>query len=585
MKKNYYKVICAICVISGFTSCSDFLDIKPQSEIILEDFWNEKADVDNIVAGCYSALQEDGVRRRMMIWGEARSENVMANPSTINGDINLYNILKENITAMNSYTTWNGFYDVINRCNTVLKYAPDVAAKDPAYTPGDLNATIAEVTALRSLCYFYLIRTFRDVPFSREAFTDDDQKMDLPATPFSEVLDNLIADLEAVKDGAVKRYPEDKIRYQTGRITQDAIHSMLCEMYLWKGDYDNSIRYADLVIQSKQELEEERERKQKFSAETKAAMKLRVGDYPLVCDNLIGTTYGEAYRDIFVEGASKETIFELCYDTERAGNDMTANSAVSALYGGSNNAGLLVGSKYLKEDAEATSQRKVFEDKNKKLDARLYINCDVTRDAPTIEKLAVQRIYINGSSASPTVTSTSMYPQKNNSSQWIIYRLPDIMLMKAEALCEKMVDGVDSVAQATNKPLLDEAFELVKVINNRSLCKKELTSAPEVLDPADYQTKTLITELVKRERQRELMFEGKRWYDLVRYSMRANDTQPIITAANEREDVNKGFVQNFFKKMDAIFWPYNIDEMKVNRNLVPNPAFGSGENSSYEKTN
>ena len=585
MKKNYYKVICAICVISGFTSCSDFLDIKPQSEIILEDFWNEKADVDNIVAGCYSALQEDGVRRRMMIWGEARSENVMANPSTINGDINLYNILKENITAMNSYTTWNGFYDVINRCNTVLKYAPDVAAKDPAYTPGDLNATIAEVTALRSLCYFYLIRTFRDVPFSREAFTDDDQKMDLPATPFSEVLDNLISDLEAVKDGAVKRYPEDKVSYQTGRITQDAIHSMLCEMYLWKGDYDNSIRYADLVIQSKQELEEERERKQKFSAETKAAMKLRVGDYPLVCDNLIGTTYGEAYRDIFVEGASKETIFELCYDKDRAGNGMTANSAVSALYGGSNNAGLLVGSKYLKEDAEATSQRKVFEDKNKKLDARMYINCDVTRDAPTIEKLAVQSISINGSSASPSMTSRSIYPQNNNSSQWIIYRLPDIMLMKAEALCEKMVDGVDSVAQATNKPLLDEAFELVKVINNRSLCKKELTSAPEVLDPADYQTKTLITELVKRERQRELMFEGKRWYDLVRYSMRANDTQPIITAANEREDVNKGFVQNFFKKMDAIFWPYNIDEMKVNRNLVPNPAFGSGENSSYEKSN
>ena len=585
MKKNYYKVICAICVIAGFTSCSDFLEIKPQSEIILEDFWNEKADVDNVVAGCYSALQEDAVRRRMMIWGEARSENVMANPSTINSDINLYNILKENITAMNTYTTWNGFYDVINRCNTVLKYAPGVAAKDPAYTPGDLNATVAEVTALRSLCYFYLIRTFRDVPFSREAFTDDDQKMDLPAMPFNEVLDNLIADLEAVKNGAVRRYPEDKPRYQTGRITQDAIHAMLCEMYLWKGDYDNSIRYADLVIKSKQDMEEEREKKARSSAETKAATKQRVGDYPLVCDNLTGTTFGDAYRDIFVKGASKETIFELCYDIDRAGNGMTANSAVSALYGGSNNAGLLVGSKFLKEDFEATSQRKVFEDQNKKLDVRMYINCDLTRDAPTIEKLAVERISINGSSASPSMTSSQMYPQNNNSSQWIIYRLPDIMLMKAEALCEKMVDGVDSVAQATNKPLLDEAFELVKVINNRSLCKKELTSAPEVLDPTNYTTKATITELVQKERQRELMFEGKRWYDLVRYAMRANDTQPIITATNEREDVNKGFVQNFFKKMDAIFWPYNIDEMKVNRNLVPNPAFGSGENSSYEKTN
>ena len=51
MKKNYNKIICAICVVCGLTSCSDFLDIKPQNEIIFEDFWNEKADVDNVVAG------------------------------------------------------------------------------------------------------------------------------------------------------------------------------------------------------------------------------------------------------------------------------------------------------------------------------------------------------------------------------------------------------------------------------------------------------------------------------------------------------------------------------------------------------
>ncbi|WP_288287048.1 hypothetical protein [uncultured Prevotella sp.] len=34
MKKNYNKIICAICVVCGLTSCSDFLDIKPQNEII-----------------------------------------------------------------------------------------------------------------------------------------------------------------------------------------------------------------------------------------------------------------------------------------------------------------------------------------------------------------------------------------------------------------------------------------------------------------------------------------------------------------------------------------------------------------------
>jgi len=590
MKKNYNKIICAICVICGLTSCSDFLDIKPQNEIIFEDFWNEKADVDNVVAGCYSALQKDGVRKRMMIWGEARTENVMAGQG-INNDINLSNILKENITAMNTYTTWDGFYDVINRCNTVLKYAPAVAAKDPAFTQGDLDATIAEVTALRSLSYFYLIRTFRDVPFSREAFTDDDQEMDLAATPFYEVLNNLIGDLRQVEDKAVKRYPETQPFYQTGRITQDAIRAMLCEMYLWKGavdpiGYDSCVYYAEEVIKSKQEINEENEKKSRLSADTKAALETRLNGYPLVNDNLTGTTFGQADSDIFVEGASKETILELVYDEDLAGNGMLANSAISSLYGHSNGTGLLIGSKYLKEDIEADySKREIFEPEQKnKLDARLYINCDGTRDNSPILKLASRRIYIDGKNT-PKLDDYSLYPQNNNSSMWIIYRLPDIMLLEAEALCEKMmdpIDGEDSVVSATNKPLMEKAFTLVNVINKRALCKKELT-ASDTLKSSNYATKTAMAELVKRERQRELMFEGKRWYDLVRYAMRAGNTDPVISAVMHREDVNKEYSQNFFKKMDAIYWPYNIEEMKVNRNLVANPAFGSGENSSYEK--
>ena len=151
MRKTYYNIIGAVCLAAGMVSCGDYLEIKSTSEIVLEDFWNEKADVDNVVSGCYSALLADGVRKRMMIWGEVRSDNIMSGEN-INNDVNLYNILKENITAMNGYTTWDGFYDVINRCNTVIKYAPEVAAKDPAYTEGDLKANIAEVTALRSLC-------------------------------------------------------------------------------------------------------------------------------------------------------------------------------------------------------------------------------------------------------------------------------------------------------------------------------------------------------------------------------------------------------------------------------------------------
>ena len=582
--------MCAVALLGGLTSCSDFLEIKSQSEIVLEDFWNEKADVDNIVAGCYSALQGDGVMRRMMVWGEFRSENVMAGQN-INDDVNLENVLKESITAMNAYTTWDGFYNVINRCNTVIKYAPQVAERDPGYTQSELQATIAEVSALRDLCYFYLIRTFRDVPYSTEAFTDDDQKMDLPATPFNAVLDSLIQDLEAVQGNAVERYPETSPLYQTGRITQDAIHAMLCEMYLWKQDYDQCIRYADMVIDSKKKMyEEKRSQNASFGlgGSSQNVLNTRMNGYPLV-NSLSSGYYGNTYTEVFVNGNSQETVFELLFDKTEAGYTMPGNSAVGAFYGNASvDKGLVGPSTTVTEDIAKTSSRTIFADRNKKVDARLYEN--VNMNTESINKFASRGLLINATQ--PTNVSVSYmakYPFAKindvnhyyNSSSWVIYRLSDIMLLKAEALCQKMRDGSDEEINAHNQPLLAQAFSLVNAVNKRSVCEATLV---DTLVAGDYLTKAQMEQLVLQERQRELMFEGKRWYDLVRRSMRDGNTQVLSSAAQKRDGVNGQFIQNFFQKMDAIFWPYNNDEIKVNRNLVQNPSFGSGENSSYEKT-
>lgn len=582
--------MCAVALLGGLTSCSDFLEIKSQSEIVLEDFWNEKADVDNIVAGCYSALQSDGVMRRMMVWGEFRSENVMAGQN-INDDVNLENVLKESITAMNAYTTWDGFYNVINRCNTVIKYAPQVAERDPGYTQSELQATIAEVSALRDLCYFYLIRTFRDVPYSTEAFTDDDQKMDLPATPFNAVLDSLIQDLEAVQGNAVERYPETSPLYQTGRITQDAIYAMLCEMYLWKQDYDQCIRYADMVIDSKKKMyEEKRSQNASFGlgGSSQNVLNTRMNGYPLV-NSLSSGYYGNTYTEVFVNGNSQETVFELLFDKTEAGYTMPGNSAVGAFYGNASvDKGLVGPSTTVTEDIAKTSSRTIFADRNKKVDARLYEN--VNMNTESINKFASRGLLINATQ--PTNVSVSYmakYPFAKindvnhyyNSSSWVIYRLSDIMLLKAEALCQKMREGSDDEINAYNQPLLAQAFSLVNAVNKRSVCEATLV---DTLVAGDYLTKAQMEQLVLQERQRELMFEGKRWYDLVRRSMRDGNTQVLSSAAQKRDGVNGQFIQNFFQKMDAIFWPYNNDEIKVNRNLVQNPSFGSGENSSYEKT-
>ncbi len=588
MKKIIYNIISAACLTLPMVSCSDFLEIKPQNEIIMEDFWSEKADVDNIVAGCYAALESDAAIRRMMMWGEFRSENVMAGPDC-EKDGNLQNVFKENITPKNFYTTWDVFYNVINRCNTVIKYAPEVAQRDPAYSTSELNATLAEVTALRALCYFYLIRTFRDVPYTTEAYTDDDQEMQLAATPFYTVLDNLIADLERVKSSAIARYPETQPLYQTGRITQDAINAMLCEMYLWKKDYQSCINYADLVINSKKAQAEEK--KQKTGRITQSS-ELRLKGYPLVNNMRSTSSFGSAFEEIFVTGNSQETIFELMFDNTNAGTTMLSNSACGQWYGNSQADGRVAASNTVVEDAALTNSRTVFDDKNKKLDARIYENFTT---GGNVCKFVYRTLSINTSGSDPEASYSTIYRYNyakiNNvdtwytSSNWIIYRLSDIMLLKAEALAQLMRDGATDEDVAYNTPYRNQAFELVNVVNQRSICKSTLGD-DDTLKLTDYSTKAAMEELVLRERQRELMFEGKRWYDLVRRSLRDGNTKTLCQIVGRRDGPNSQLAQNFFGNKSlwnwAIFWPYNYEELTVNKNLAPNPAYGDGNTGNIE---
>ena len=552
----------------GLGSCSDFLEIEPLNDIVLDKFWNEENDVENIVAGCYSGMQNRILIERMIVWGELRSDHLIGGTG-VQDNINIQNILKENITANNVYTSWGEFYDIINRCNTVLHYSPLVAERDPNYTETELMATRAEVSAIRDLCYFYLIRTFRDVPYSTQPFLDELQQMAMPATKFDAVLDSLITDLENVKSYAVKTYPVSKTNYQCGRITQDAIHAMLAEMYLWKKDYANSVKYADMVIDAKtQRFQDEIDN----AGGNSSSYKMFEG-YPLIYDSYTtGNLYGNAYGTIFGSGASRESILELIFADD---NTRLANHGLSFLYGNQKTMpGIVKPADFITTDVSDASY-KVFCDK---YDTRNYENLyKMSASQYGVAKYVCKSGMVSISSTEINSLASPSYPEEYCHANWILYRLTDVMLLKAEALVQ-MVDG-DAKTEA-NDSLLRAAYDIVSVINKRSNCAT--TYMP--ITYANYSTKSQMENLVFEERARELMFEGKRWYDLVRRSLRDGNTSYLVQQVTRKGSDNASVVQAKLAKMDAIFWPYNLDELKVNPYLVQNPAFGSGDDNSYQNT-
>ena len=590
MKTIRKYILGAMALTLGLTSCGDFLEVEPRDIITLENFWNEKSDIESVIAGCYTVMAEEEITARMMIWGEFRSENVNIADETKDPSLTL--ALKEGINATNWYTNWRAFYNVINRCNTAIYYANEVASKDPSYTVSEVSAHIAEATAIRSLMYWYLIRTFRNVPYTEEAFLDDTQEFAIPVSSFNDVLAKLIASLEAVKDNAVSSYPEVsdenslKNYYNTGRITRWAIYAMLADMYLWQQNYDKCIEYSQAIIDYKRE-------KIKEDKDYNLSDFDKFGGYPIIPTRSRENTYGNAFTQIFIRGNSIESIFELNYTKTGNAENSPSNVPASNFYGNRDRSAFVTYSSYVGLD-ESQETYRVYDSKNKGLDARGYENFYSNWTPAMVRKFTasypgpVQIIFTTASVDNITKGISTSLPYstgKNyasfNKSNWIIYRLTDVMLMQAEAYALKIAETEGNVTSDIDKNYLQKAFNLVNAVNKRSVMQYPLK---DTLTTDNIKTKRAITDLVYQERHRELMFEGKRYYDLVRRSLRENPTSSVTNEYLRSQVKNKSTalentVNTRFALEDALFWPYFNDEVKINPYLkaAQNPAYSSGE--------
>lgn len=563
--KQYIIAGSLCCGISAVTtSCNNFLDILPLNDVVLENYWTQKNDVTSVLMSCYESLQSEDCVTRMGLWGEVRSDNMKLGVSPSQ---DLEQLVKENILPSNPYCDWKVFYEAINRCNTVCYYAPKVQEIDPNYSYTEMQANIAEATFIRSLCYFHLIRTFRDVPFSLEPSIDDTQDYRLPATSFDDVLKNIIADLEAVKDQAqlyfLKPNPDkeqEQERNNTARVTRPAIYALLADLYLWQGNWQRCIECCDYVIDfKKKEYENLRRRLQNDV--------YLFNDIPLYLEKL-QTVSGEAYNKIFGTGNSFESLFELTYNETLNRNNK--NGYITRYY--ANTSSTLTGGSLAAVDefyeGLPTKGSELFVANDSRAYESIY---QVSTTQYYIGKYAASRVTLDNTKSNWTPAITWRSGSGSGYSNWIVYRLTDIMLIKAEALVEMGSDHYE------------EAFNLINAVNKRAL--NSLTPGTgESLKYDDFKdSKEDMEQLVLDERHRELMFEGKRWYDLVRMARRSGSTRTLAKTVTKKQLTNTTGIEIRLADPNAIYLPYYRNELKVNPHLTQNPAYNTGDDADLEK--
>ena len=539
----------ALCAVVCMSSCEDFLSTVPLNEIVLENFWENEDEVTSVVASCYSGMTDNNFLTRIMLWGEMRSDNMsqgLINPETpFVNEIQLPEMLDGNILPNYYIADWSSFYTVINRCNTVLHYAPEVLERDPDFTESEWLAMEAEMLTLRALCYFYLVRSFRDVPMVLEPSIDDSKPFIMAAANPDSVLNQIVKDLKKAELSAVKKYPETsssyKISYTKGRVTQQAVWSLLADVALWMENYDECIAYCEKVIAAK--VEEAEEERMNYD-----------GEYPLLANQKASSSSNihQAYNQIFGTGNSFESIFELQIDyTYDKKNDF-----LRSYYGALDvDMGALSASAFLAEGTEYGNNYFA------KTDIRPYELFDVKDiNVYSIRKYVAIDVDDKGEASK----------RLSNYANWILYRLTDVMLMEAEALVERN----DSAANDLRK-----AFNLTNAVYSRS----NLAAADkDSLAFASYGTQSAMRDLVLLERQRELMFEGKRWFDLVRKARREGTNGPMLDLA-KRKYTKPEAVKSKWIKPDMLYLPIYEEELKVNTLLKQNPEYKTTETISTAK--
>jgi len=238
MKRINFKSIlasmAALVLCGGLQSCDDYLTVYPTNQIIEEEFWQDQNDVDNVRAGAYQVLTKSGVTAKMLVWGEFRSDNVTLNKQNNTAMLNLKNAV---LMPSQSIFDWAQFYTGINYCNLVLEKGAEMVESgiDPGFTIGEWRPIKAEMTALKALFYFYLVRAYHEVPYVNEAVTTDEAARNarIAATPGVAILGDLIDSLEAVKDYAAVNFGSNS--ENCGRFTRRGVYTLLADMYLWRG--------------------------------------------------------------------------------------------------------------------------------------------------------------------------------------------------------------------------------------------------------------------------------------------------------------------------------------------------------------
>lgn len=481
MKKWTIRIWTVFLATGIFTGCKAILEVEPQSNITDEVFFRSEGDFEPYVAGIYTVIRS---LANNVTYGTERGEELIA-ANNNRFSVAYMHTLSPASGALN-YAEW---YRGIGHVNLLLeKIQPFPFASNP-----DVKKRIqAEAYAQRAWFFFHLTRVIGDAPLMLQAVVNDDVPL-LPRSSAADVMTQILADADMALELYKSMSAFSKTSYPSKyRFSYGSVLALKADALLWKAKVLGGEQPDfEMAVETITEIE------------------------------ATGVRLNENFKDAAtVRAANNPEVLMAAYfqrDETPGGNYAKNALPFESILGSAINLNELP---WVKSSGNGQGAYQISP-----LSRALFSN--------TEDKRIPHTWVVEMTNTGPSFAWINKYPgnvyfdDRISDNDVIIYRLADILLLKAEAH-----------AGLNQGSLAKAALDKVRLRAGTG----EYTGALDKLS---------LEKEILNERGRELFFENKRWWDLVRFHK--GGTLDIYQ-----------YIPNLAGKTTPLFWPLNTTVLANN---------------------
>ncbi|NGF57615.1 RagB/SusD family nutrient uptake outer membrane protein [Parapedobacter sp. SGR-10] len=432
------------------------------------------------------------VQENLYRWGGARSEEISYG---INGSEGREFLFNNTLSAVNPGPDWLRLYSVLHDVNLVLKYVPNIDFTDQK----EKNKILAEAYTMRAYIYYILVRTWGAVPIIKEPTESFN-----PSAPDAYKTQNSPEEIFAfIKEDiglASGLFADNAIPAGRAYWSKPALNALKGDVYLWTGKILNGGR-AD------------------FEIALSALEDVKTADVTLL------SSFDQVFRG--TNKGNKEVLFAVQFKQNESGNQYGQDMYIAPTE--------------IPSDGDAASR------------GLIGVGGGLNRWAPS----EILRSQFQSTDTRKNVTFTEIYRFPSGVRTFyasvalkykggvtggarlflddvIIYRYADVLLMIAEAKNALDLDPSDEINEVRQRAY------------GANYAANVFVSTDKIAND----------EAILKERLLELAFEGKRWWDLIRFD-KAMDLVPSLQSRDR----------------GLLLFPISQSTLSLNPKLIQNEAY------------